>query len=187
MDDQSDIRIEVRLIGAEAFPAQLLLGTIEAAERAITRAEVSEIDDLQREFPDIPAAVFDAMRYRVKGLTGRALNFESASHGSIILIGAAVALAYWLLDKTLGETTKEAWQDSELNSRIKGFLQSKLRRKAEMIAHDIRPSRWPNADVGFEVRTEYRERAIAIIIMVTPGPEMKALPKASEVIARRRG
>jgi hypothetical protein len=181
MEEIPDIRVELRFVGSPRFPARLVLGAIEAVERAVMRAEVAEINELAEAFPEIPEATFDAVRYRAQQLTAQSLNFESASSGSIILAGIAAAVAYWLLDKTLGETVKQAWEASELHSRVRKFLLTRLSAKAHAIARDIRPSRWPNAREQVEVRTEDQPRAILIVVTVPLPPTLTPIPAAQEV------
>ncbi len=38
----------------------------------------------------------------------------------------AAGLAFWLLDKTLGETVSEAWKESDLHTQVKEFLLSRF-------------------------------------------------------------
>lgn len=186
MAEAGDLYVELRFQGAESFPAQLILGAIEATERAIARSETEDIDALQNEFKDLPAPIFDAMRYRIGELTGRALNFNHASSGSLILGGVAAALSFWLLDKTLGETVKQAWESSDLHGDMKGFLETRLRRKAERIARDVRPSRWSKSDAEVETFVEIKDRGMTIVVLVTPGPALAPLPIASQVMHAQR-
>ena len=144
-------------------------------------AEIQEIDEMETAFPDLPAAVFDAMRYRASRLTAQSLNFETASSGSIILGGVAAAVAYWLLDKTLGETVRQAWEESDLHKRIKGFLLTNMRPKANRIAQAIRPSRWSNSDSDVTVETVAQEQVILIVVTITVPFESVLIPSASEV------
>jgi hypothetical protein len=181
MAEPGDIYVELRFQGAESFPAQLLLGVIEATERAIARAENEDIDALQKEFPKLPTTIFDAMRYRAERLVAQTLNFERASSGSLILGGVAVALSYWLLDQTLSETVKQAWVESDLHKRIKEFLSSRLLRKAEQIAHDVRPSRWPKGGANIETLIERNEPNVKIVVLVTPGRDLLPLPTARQI------
>ncbi|MBA3596226.1 MAG: hypothetical protein H0W40_02455 [Methylibium sp.] len=65
------------------------------------------------------------MRYRFLELDrDRALIIEYGGRGSLLLFGAAAGFAYWVVDKTLGETFKQAWVESEAHSRLKDFLKS---------------------------------------------------------------
>jgi hypothetical protein len=181
MADEPDIHIELQFKGAQYFPAQLLLGIIEAVDRAIARAERDEIDEIEKVFSDdIPKPVFDAMRYRAQNLTARSLNFESASSGSIILAGIAAALAYWLLDKTLGETLKESWKNSNLHSRMKEFLSARMGAKAARIAKDIRPSRFSGEEPSVEVQIQERSGMTVIVVIIVAGPGLLTVPKIRE-------
>lgn len=185
MDNGIDINIEIHFTEAQAFPAQLLLGAIEATERAIARAEREEIEELQKLLPDVPDTIFDAMRYRMGQLTGRALNFQGAATGSIILFGVAAGISYWLLDKTLGETVSETWRESDMHSRLKKFLHARIGTKARKVASDIRPSRWSQTEVITDVVTEFDGRNPTIKVFVAPGPELLPIPKQSDVAEKR--
>jgi hypothetical protein len=185
MENGIDIHIELHFIQATAFPAQLLLGVIEATERAIARVERYEIDEFQKLLPDIPAPIFDAMRYRAEHLNGRALNFQGAASGSIILFGTAAGLSYWLLDKTLGETVSETWRESDMHVRLKKILHARIGTKAKRIAEDIGPSRWSRSEVTTDVITEVKDGNPTIKVVVYPGPELLPIPKQSEVLERR--
>ena len=169
------------------IPALILLGGIEAVERAIMRAEVRDIDDLAAEFPTIPDAVFDAMRYRAKQFTAQALNFDGASSGSLVLAGIAAAVSYWLLDKTLSETVKQAWEESDLHVRIKQFLLRRLPAKVEAIAKDIRPSRWPQARERLVVETHVTREVFLIVVTIPVPTDLAPIPTAREMdVARNR-
>ena len=72
---------------------------------------------------------------------GESILFYSASQGSILLIGAVAGLAGWILDKTLGETLKEAWAESDLHKRIKTPPRSQSWNKGENIAAEIEKRR----------------------------------------------
>jgi hypothetical protein len=181
MNEQYDILVELRFINAQEFSAQLILGTIEAVERAIAQTEREEIDALAEEFSSLPPAVFDAMRYRARQLPGRSLNLRAATSGSLVLAGAVVALSYWLLDKTVGETVKEAWEHTSLHSKVRDFLLSRTREKADLIASRVRPSRWRECAAEFAVKVEQNDRSIVIVVVVAPGQELAALPRASDV------
>jgi hypothetical protein len=185
METGLDIHIELHFVQAAAFPAQLLLGVVEATERAIARVERDEIDEFQKLLPEVPVAVFDAMRYRAERLTGRALNFQGASSGSIILFGIAAGLSYWLLDKTLGETISETWRESDMHGRLKEILHARIGTKTRKIAGDIRPSRWSQGEVVTDVSTETKDGNPTIKVVVAPGPELLPIPKQSDVLGKR--
>lgn len=181
METTSDIRIHLRFVGSDQFPARLLLGAIEAVDRALMRAELEEIDELAGAFPEIPSAVFDAMRYRAGQLTAQAINFDYASTGSLILAGMGAAVAYWLLDKTLGETIKESWEESDLHRRLKAFLIKRRGAKAQAIAADIRPSRWTDAMNQVEVTTTSEGTVALIVVTIPVPPDLSPIPSASQI------
>ena len=177
MDSVSDIRVELSFLESSRFPAQIVLGTIEAVSRAVDRVEAEDIEALSDAFADeIPAAVFDAMRYRSRQYHNRSLSFDDASSGSVVLIGMAAGLAYWLLDKTLGETVNQAWKESELHTRIKEFLLTRFDDKAERIASKIRPSRWRGSDRHVRARVVLQDERPVIKVEARVPEDMSALP-----------
>ena len=188
MDEPKDIGIELHFKGAPAFPAQLILGAIEAVERAVFREESEEIDAMQKELGDVvPAPVFDAMRYRIGDTMGRAINFDRASSGSLLLGGIAVALSYWLLDKTLGETVKESWLDSNLHQRLKTFLSACLKGKSKRIAKDIRPSRWTQSDAEVDISVRQTGPGTeTIVCSFVPGLALQPVPTLGEILNSQR-
>ena len=159
----------------------MLLGGIEAAERAVERAEIAEIEAIAKAFPEIPEPIFDAVRYRAERLTAQSLNVDTASNGSIILAGAAAAVAYWLLDKTLGKTLEKAWLASDLQSRVEDFLTKRRGQKAQQIANSIRVSRWPNAAEQVEVKTELKDQILLIVVVIPIPLELTPIPSASQM------
>jgi hypothetical protein len=181
-EEVRDVRVELRFAGAKAFPAGLVADVTAEVERAVYEAEVEEIDELQKDFEEVPGPVFDAMRYRADRYRGRTLSIETASSGSIVLEGAAVALALWLLNVTFGETIKDAWKKTKSHQRLKKTLSSRLERKAKRIAQRVRPRRYRYDDAEVQTRVEKRERAIVVVVLVTPEPALIPLPTTSEVL-----
>lgn len=52
---------------------------------------------------------------------------RAARSGSIILQGAVVAAAYYLIQQTLGETISDAWKNTETHRRLRDFLLGRLK------------------------------------------------------------
>jgi hypothetical protein len=185
-----DVRIEVRFVGS-AFSASLVANVITALEESAYQAEVDEIGELQRLLPDVDAAVFDAMRFRATRYRGRAVSFESARPGSMILIGILAGLSYWLLDKTLGETVKEAWVRSGRHEEIVKILSERRWRRAEAVTKRIEPRPYPFTEPKPHVtaRVEEAEGAVTAVVTVEPDPLTEQVPSAEQVIEglRHRG
>jgi hypothetical protein len=187
-EEPKEIGIELHFSGAPAFPAQLILGAIEAVERAVSWEEREEIEAMQKDLGDVvPEAVFDAIRYRIDRTAGRAINFDRASSGSLILGGIAAGLAIWFLDKTLGETVKDSWLESSFHERLKQFLSLRLKGKAQRIAKNIRPSRWNPGDAEVEISVKQTGPSSEIIVCTfIPGPALQPLPTHREVLVAIR-
>jgi hypothetical protein len=190
MNEKLDVLVELRFEEAAphqnksrptpSFPAELVMYLLRVVDRAILRAERKEIDALQEAFPDLPAYAFDAMRFRLEALRGRALNVGAAHSGCLIIAGTAAALALWVLDKTLGETIKEAWKESTLHSKLTEFLVRRREDKAIDIGNDIFAAR-RTVEATIDMQIDYRGDALVMIVIVTPGPSMEPIPTASGI------
>ena len=137
MPQQSDISITVRFTGADNFPTALISGLINTVEKVVFQFEQEQLEHLIKQNRDIPLVVADASRHRIYAHKGQSVLIESASHGCIELAFVVTALAYWILDKTLGETLKQAWQKSPMNVRLKEILSEDRTRKAKEIARRL--------------------------------------------------
>jgi hypothetical protein len=133
---------------APELPCDVLARIAASVEQAASSVEREEIDFLDQQLPEY-SGILDAVRYRVKKYQGSAVVLEGSTHGSIILTGVLVGLAYWLLDNTLGETFKESWTRSsrhshlvELLSRRRQVRGQKLAEKLETDA-SLRQGTWP--------------------------------------------
>lgn len=185
MEEVPEIHIELRLIDSNRFPANFIVAAIETVDRAIGRAENEEIEELSGAFPEIPAAIFDAIRFRAQRLSYQSLNFEAASTGSIVLLGVASAVAYWLLDKTLGETAKQAWSESDLHLRIKEFLHRRLREKVKRIDGNIQRHSPTGASVETNIETLSQRGVVLIIVTMSLPRELAPVPTVREIDAAR--
>lgn len=131
-----NIEIRIHYVG-ESFPANAVVATIQHIESIIYEQERRELETLARDLEEMPSLAVDAARHRLGTHSGESILFYSASQGSILLIGAVAGLAGWILDKTLGETLKEAWVESDLHKRIKRLLGARVNYKGENIAAEI--------------------------------------------------
>jgi len=132
-------RIIIRFVGRPASSAELLSTIINMVEETVFQTEYTDLIAALEELPEIPSVVRDAAIVRIDRYQGRSLQIEDATSGSIILIGAVAGLAYWILDKTLGETFKEAWVETPLHRKLKDFFLSRRKVKLEHIQRELRP------------------------------------------------
>ena len=121
-----------------ATPALLIADVLESVNNAVYESESDELEALSQRFSDLPQVTLDAARYRIENYRQTALLIESGSKGSLIVLGTTALLALWLLDKTLGETIKEAWKQDEWHNKLKDYLTENLAAKANAIAENIR-------------------------------------------------
>lgn len=136
-EDNVDLSIEVKFESVGGVPAEVLSAVLDLIARAVWRVEEEELEAFVKQ-SDAPPALHDAMRYRLREVRpGMSFHVEAASTGSIILAGAAAGLAYWIADKTLGETLKQAWVESPAHTALKDFFNTRLLRKKVLLADEI--------------------------------------------------
>src|ERR1700738_3023787 len=120
--EPTEISIRVRFRGAEALPAAFIASSIAIVETEVFRSEYDELDVIFRELGELPAIIRDACHHRIQQYEGNSLLFENAAKGSLILIGVGSALAYWIVQNTLGESLKDAYKESGLHWRLKSLF-----------------------------------------------------------------
>jgi hypothetical protein len=181
----------IRLLfkNGNAFPQGLVTDTIRFINRLNYRLEERTLEEIRREFPDIPQVAVDAALFRLARYEDSAVLVEAAKPGSFEIVVAASALAYWLLDRTVGESLKDAWKTSNLNNRVRGFLLRGQREKSESIASSLsrlnrpyldRRVRERRVEITTTVSTDGREVVVTII-----DQERENLPLTYEEIEHR--
>lgn len=137
MDKFPDVEVSIHLEGGNAFPAGLVAQTIAIVERSAYATEEEELDAIFEEMPDIPELVRDACRQRLNNYRGNTLLVSAATPGSLVLVATCSALAYWLVEKTLGETVKEAYLESDLHTKLKELLSRRLFKRTQNLAATV--------------------------------------------------
>lgn len=137
MSDNKDIRLDIQFKFEERLPAGFFARFIQIAEQAIYESELEDLFEVSVSYPEISKVELDAVRYRMDHNWGRSLQIEDAYAGSIIISGLVSGLAYWILDKTLGDTLREVWHGSVMQERVKGFLLGEPLKKSQQIAAKI--------------------------------------------------
>lgn len=133
-----DILIKIVIKGDGPIPATLISKILNRVQSAIQKSELEMLEAIQAEFgKELPENTIRDIKNLFEKHPPEVLVIESASSGSILLFGAVLAAAYWLLDKTLGKTIEEAWPKTNLHKRIKSFLLSSTQKQAEQIARDV--------------------------------------------------
>jgi hypothetical protein len=94
--------------------------------------EREELNHLGAQMPEIPPAVFDAVRYRMRADRSE-LEVTAVRSGSLILAGLAAGATIWLLEATLGETFKEGWKETSAHKRLKALLGRRIAWRANKV------------------------------------------------------
>ena len=137
-NEKLDIKIELHFMTDNGVPSHLLIWMINRVSQAIAYAEEQEFESILNEFGHWSSLKHDAMRYRFNRHNRDSLfNIEYGGKGSLLLIGVASALAYWVADKTIGETVKDAWIESDGHAKLKEFLKTRVFAKRSKIARRI--------------------------------------------------
>jgi hypothetical protein len=192
MPQESDIAIIVKFTDATNFPAALITGVINTIERVVFEVEREDLEDLIDIIENtqaIESIVADASRHRISAYRGQSVLVESARGGSIELICVAGALAYWILDRTIGETIKEAWRESSAHRRLKEFLSQERTAKAQEIARRLKRSiRAPRQvkELSLAVGVEVSEAGgiSRIVVTVDLRSETQLPPTRSVVLSK---
>jgi hypothetical protein len=137
MDKFPSVEVTIHIEGGDAFPAGLVAQTIGIVERSAFTTEAEELEAIFEEFPDIPELVRDACRQRLNNFRGNTLLVSAAAPGSFVIAATCTALAYWLVEKTLGETVKEAYKESDLHKKLKELLARRLFRRTQNLASTV--------------------------------------------------
>jgi hypothetical protein len=182
MHEELDVQIEIRFLTEHGVPAELMMTVLQGISRVVWRAEREELDEIIKYLSDLPPLVLDAMKYRFENVDrDTSLNIESASRGSVLLFGAAAGLAYWVADKTIGETVKEAWTESSTHARLKSFLKSRVLRKRERILRDL-----PKILEGaHQISMTPDDSPAPKIVVSVVADESQRVPKPSEIASKR--
>jgi hypothetical protein len=185
MNEELDVAIEVHFRSERGVPVELVNSITQQLAWAVRDAEEEELESMFEYFPEWTTVERDAMRYRFDKLDrDRAFVVEYGGRGSLLLFGAAAGFAYWVADKTIGETFKQAWVESDGHTRLKDFLKSRVFRKRDRIADNL-PRFRSRLDGADNVSVKKGEGPIPrIVVEVTPDEAVR-VPKPSEIATNR--
>ena len=137
MEQLEEIDLVVNIKSDGFVSARSLAETTSLIEHAILETEIAELDFLRNEVNEIPAFVFDAVQFRLYQKAGQSFQITETANGSLILGGIAAGLCIWLLNKTVGETVKEAWLESVTHQKLKELLSAHLGPKPKHLGDKI--------------------------------------------------
>jgi hypothetical protein len=121
--------LEIHYTGNQHFSSLLIADVIKHLESIFFQEEQRELDYIRRELPGLPPVAIDASLHRIKQLKGNNIVITAARGGSIVLLGAVAGVCAYVLDKTLGETLKDSWKDSEMHKKLKQLLLANMKSK----------------------------------------------------------
>lgn len=137
-----------------------ILKRISRLVREIQLREVlDEIDSFDISDPE-KQSLRDKLKFQIETLP--AYYVEKVERGSLEVVVVATAAAYWLLDKTIGESVSDAYKESAIHQKIIQILSTPLGRKrlpkiAEEVSKEINLGRFlideSKLDVAEEVTT----------------------------------
>ena len=137
MINNTDIGINIRFSGGSShFPSSLVTQIIDVIDDAIFETQKRDLELWRMNHNENPALT-DAALYRIEKHRGKSLFIEGTHKGSLIVTGIVAALAYWVLENTVGETFKEAWTKTESHSRLKEFFLWRKKDKAMEIKREV--------------------------------------------------
>lgn len=155
----SSIRLEIRFEEFDAAPAGLIADALKDIESAIYQFQYGEIHRANAELK-IPDSIFDAARFRMSAYRGTTLQLVASRKGSFILEGAVVAVAYWILKNTLGETLSDAYRETSVHRHLKSILLSDPKKQAlrlvRFLDSYIEPKGW---HFKFRIEMELRSKS----------------------------
>jgi hypothetical protein len=155
-------QILVRIKYIRHIASDDLIKVLRAMDNSVLRTELDELRAVSEEFPELPRIIYDASEARILRYSGRAFLIKQASEGSIILTGAAVGIAYWVLQNTIGETLKETYLESDLQFKIKKLFKTRIDDKAKSLVSHINKSirqsfkgQQPECEISYKTEDDY--------------------------------
>lgn len=150
-----DTRIKVVFSERESFPALFVARVIRHVDLVVHEVEREDFEAALHALRGLPDVTRDALRYRLEKHPATAFYIRSNYRGSVVIAGVVGAVAKWILDKTLGETVKQAWKKSRLHRRLKKLLSWRSRTKAKRIQKKIQATKadlWPEGKAEISVK-----------------------------------
>ena len=116
MSDIPEIKFVARFQSETQIPADLVAKVLLAVDEAVLDSEYAELDRLRIEIPQLSDEMISTIKSQLDSGKLKGVYLDQAASGSIILTGiiagGAIGAAWWLLQNTLGEDIKTAWQNT---------------------------------------------------------------------------
>lgn len=191
------MKIYLHFTGGNAVSFGEVQGVIEEIKEIAITHEKMELRRIRKEVPEIPSpAVTKAIAQLDEPLVQyQAVKVAAAEKGSLGLEIALAAFGYWVLDNTLKETLQDAWKESPMHAKVKGFflktrgdklraIQKQLNSKVQKLtAADSHK----NLDIEVPMFAKLDEKSLELSVRINSGNEFKEsdrIPAYDELIAR---
>ena len=131
--------IYLHFYGTSKIPLAALEDIAHELRKSLIRIEKRELRRIRKSLPGIPSSAITSVIGQIDDFQSdqRVFQIRAVKEGSVGIWIAGTALAYWLLDKTLGQTLTEAWQESDLHRNLKKFFLKGKTDKLRLMERDI--------------------------------------------------
>jgi hypothetical protein len=185
-----DIIVRLILDQEDGIDARLLADAVSAVETAARQVARQEIEAFRiseiaprppSELGRINVAV-DAALERLRRFDGSYIRFVQAREGSLVLAGTVVAVGYWTLEKTLGESFGEGWKSSHTHKHLSEWFRELVDGAASRLANAAKRS-FARKKVDADVR-QLGPSEDAVEIRVRPVRRPQLVPRYGKLRSR---
>lgn len=178
MSDIPEIKFVARFQSETQIPADLVAKVLLAVDEAVLDSEYAELDRVRIEIPQLSDEMINTIKSQLDSGKLKGVYLDQAASGSIILTGiiagGAIGAAWWLLQNTLGEDIKTAWQNTSTSQKFRQLLLSGSSNKVDELIARIKNKIERTISLEFEgVLIDFRRGKeeenfiIAMIVMFT--------------------
>jgi len=182
-----DIVIHIRLScdgGAESIDFRDAFDLIENVLYASDRRDI----EYASQSLQIHSIIADAAKERIRNLRHERLRITEVSTGSIILEGTIVAVALFVLKKTIGEPIGEAYKKSMPYKELSDFFRYLIDEKTIFISEKLRKisyARGYMSDVRHEIKSPDSPRHIYLDLKREEGHKRPRIPSLGEELDKK--
>lgn len=177
--DEAAPSFEIELVFSGMPPTALLVTTIQVCEEELNQIQRAEMD-AALEALGLPGYVKSVCRRRFDDSPGVSLRLVDARRGSVVLVGALTAIAFWIIKNTVGETIKDAYKETGMHERLKQLFLTRIGDQARdlesaLTGRLVRRSRGGNAQV-FVKAERRRLRTVVVVSVAVSEDSQQSLP-----------
>ena len=132
-----DIAIRLRLGGEDTIHPKDLVSALDTLEVALYESDRRDIERAALKF-SIPPVIIDACLERLRGFRNDRIVLATAEPGSIVIGGLVAGVAYYVLQKTLGEIPFEAFKSTQFRRSLVEYFSQLIDDKAIYITERLR-------------------------------------------------